>query len=127
MVALSERLPLAYDLLPPAGQLALHERRAPVAAGAVADRHAARADHRAGPQLPGLVDWHADRQRLAELHTDQRRVGAVVERRVAVGLRAWASIHDPAADHQPPTTRLSDRRTNHAAGWRGPRSGLTER
>jgi hypothetical protein len=99
MVALNERLPDAYKLLPPAGQPGPGEGRRSLRE-VVADRRAARAADRAGPPPPALAEWHTDRQRQAEQHTDRRRAGAVGERRVAEALRARATDHDPAAGHQ---------------------------
>jgi hypothetical protein len=100
MVALNERLPDAYKLLPPAGQPGPHEGRRRSLREPVADRCAARAAHRIGPPPLGLAEWQADRQRQAEQHADRRHAGAVAERRVAEALRAGASDPNPAAGHQ---------------------------
>jgi hypothetical protein len=100
MVALNERLPDAYKLLPPAGQPGPHEGRRKSLRELVADRRAVRAADRARPPPPGLAEWQADRQRQAEQHTDRRHVGAVAERRVAEALRVWATDPNPAVGHQ---------------------------
>jgi hypothetical protein len=100
MVALNERLPDAYKLLPPAGQPGPYEGRRRSLREVVADRRAARTTRHAVPPPPGLAEWLADRQRQAEQHTD--RAGAVAERRVAETLRARAADSDPAAGHQHP-------------------------
>jgi hypothetical protein len=99
IVALNERLPDAYKLLPPPGQPGPHEGRRRSLREVVADRRAARAAHRAGPPTPGLAEWHADRQRQAQQHADRRRAGAVAERRVAEALRVWPADPHPAAGH----------------------------
>jgi hypothetical protein len=100
MVALNERLPDAYKLLPPAGQPGPREGRRRSLREVVADRRAARAADRAGPPPSGLAERRIDRRRQAEQHTDRRRAGAVGERRVAEALRARATDQDPAAGHQ---------------------------
>jgi hypothetical protein len=100
IVALNERLPDAYKLLPPAGLPGPHEGRRRSLREVVADRRAARAVHRAGPPPPGLAEWHANRQQQAEQHTD--RAGAVAERRVAEALREWPTDSNPAGDHPHP-------------------------
>ena len=97
MVALNERLPDAYKLLPPAGP---GEGRRRSLREVVADRRAARAAHHTGPPPPTLGEWHAERQRLADQHTDRARGGAVGERRVAEALRAQAADRDQAAGRQ---------------------------
>jgi hypothetical protein len=102
MVALNERLPDNHKLLPPAGQPGPHEGRRRSLRELVADRRAARAARHTGPLPPGLAEWLADRQRQAEQHTDQRRVGAVAERRVAEALRAWATDPDLALGPEHP-------------------------
>jgi hypothetical protein len=53
IVALNERLPDAYKLLPPAGQPSPHEGRRRLLREVVADRRAARAAHRARPPTSG--------------------------------------------------------------------------
>jgi hypothetical protein len=100
MVALNERLPDAYKLLPPAGQPGPGEGRRRSLRKVVADRRAARTSRHAGPPSPGLAEWQADRQQQTEHDGTRRRVGAVGRRRVAEALRAWATDHDPAAGHQ---------------------------
>jgi hypothetical protein len=104
MIALNERLPDAYKLLPPAGQPGPNEGRRRSLREVVADRRAARAVHRAGLPPPDLAESHADRQRQAEQHTDRRRAGVVDERRVAEALRARATDPnpDPVAGRQEP-------------------------
>jgi hypothetical protein len=100
MVALNERLPDAYKLLPPAGQPGPYEGRRRSLRELVADRRAARATRHAGPAPLGLGEWFAGRQRQAEQHADRTRAGAVAERRVAEALRARSTDPDPAAGHQ---------------------------
>jgi hypothetical protein len=100
MIAINERLPDAYKLLPPTGQPSPHEGRRRSLREVVADRRAARATHRAEPPPSGLAEWQADRQRQVEEHAERRRAGAVAERRVAEALRAWATDRDPAAGSQ---------------------------
>jgi hypothetical protein len=113
MIALNERLPDAYKLLPPAGHPGLGEGRRRSLRDVVADRRAARAAQHAGPPPPGLVAWLGDRQQQTGLHAERARAGAVGERRVAEALRARASDPDPAAGRQepgvPPAERARDR------------------
>jgi hypothetical protein len=96
MVALNERLPDAYKLLPSAGQPGPHKGR----------RRA-------------LREVVADRQRQAEQHADQARAGAVAERRVAETLRARATDGDPAADHQEHGDQEHHELPDWSRGWEG--------
>lgn len=57
MIALNERLPDAYKLLPPAGQPGPHEGRRRSLRELVGDRRAARAARRAGPPGVTLQEW----------------------------------------------------------------------
>jgi hypothetical protein len=102
MVALNERLPDAYKLLPPAGHPGPGEGRRRSLLEVVADRRAARTSRHPDTPASGLADWPADRQRRADLHAERARAGAVGERRVAETLRARATDHDPAARRQGP-------------------------
>jgi hypothetical protein len=97
MIALNERLPDTFKLLPPAGHPGPGEGRRRSLRQVVADRRAARAAQHAGPPASGLAGWLADRQQQADLHAECARAGAVGERRVAEALRARASHPDPAA------------------------------
>jgi hypothetical protein len=92
IIALKERLPDGYKLLPPTGQPGPHEGRRRTLREVVADRGAARAAQHTVPPPSGLAEQHADR----------RRAGAVAKRRVAEALRTWATDPDPAADRQEP-------------------------
>jgi hypothetical protein len=98
LIALNERLPDAYKLLPPAGHPGPGEGRRRSLREVVADRRAARRH----PDAPasGLAEWLADRQRQADLDTERVLAGAVGERRVAEALRAQAADSDPAAGRQ---------------------------
>jgi hypothetical protein len=98
MVALNERLPDAYNLLPPAGQPGPGKGRRRSLRQVVADRRAARTSRHAGSPSPGRAEWLPDHQRQAEQHAD--RTGAVSERRVAETLHTRATDHDPAAGRQ---------------------------
>jgi hypothetical protein len=142
MVALNERLPDAYKLLPPAGQHGPGEGRRRSLREVVTDRRAARAAQHTLPPPPGPAERLADRQRQAERHTDRARAGAVAERRAAEALRARVGDPDPAASRQepddPPAERERDRepeddfsdswrtyreradRIRQAYGWRVP-------
>jgi hypothetical protein len=100
MVALNERLPDAYKLLPPAGQPGPGEGRRRSLREVVADRRAARTSRHAGPPPSGLAEWLADRQRQADQQAERGRAGAVGERRVAEALRTRATDADPAAGRQ---------------------------
>jgi hypothetical protein len=102
MIALNERLPDAYKLLPPAGHPGPGEGRRRSLRQVVADRRAARAAQHSGPPASGLAEWLADRQRQADQQTEHTRAGAVGERRAAEALRARASDPDPAAGRQAP-------------------------
>jgi hypothetical protein len=93
LVALNERLPDAYKLLPPAGHPAAGEGRRGSLREVVADRRAARASRH--PDAP--ASELADRQQQADLHAARTRAGAVAERQVAEALRIRASDPDPAA------------------------------
>jgi hypothetical protein len=62
----------------------------------LADRRAAR--RRPPPEQ--LRRWRAEANRAAEQLGRQRRTGAVAERRVAEGLRAWATSRDLVDRHQ---------------------------
>jgi hypothetical protein len=97
MIALNERLPDAYKLLPPAGHPGPGEGRRRTLRQVVADRRAAQ---HAGPPPPALAEWLADRQQQAEQHAGRARAGAVGERRVAEALRARAPTR--AAGRQQP-------------------------
>jgi hypothetical protein len=77
MVALNERLPDGYKLLPPAGHPGPGAGRRRSLRQVVADRRAARAAQHAGPPSSGLADWLADLQQQAELHAEPVRAGAV--------------------------------------------------
>jgi hypothetical protein len=110
MIALNERLPDGFKLLPTAGHPGQSEGRRRSLREVVADRRAARR-HPDGPAA-GLAGWVAGRQRQAELDTERVRAGAVGERRVAEALRARASEPHPAgrrAPGDPPTERGRDR------------------
>jgi hypothetical protein len=111
MVALNERLPDAYKLLPPAGHPGPGQGRRRSLQELVADRRAARTSRHPDAPASGLAEWLADRQQQAEQHTDRRRAGAVAERRVAEALRTRATDPDPAAsrqDHGDPPTEAAD-------------------
>jgi hypothetical protein len=126
MVALNERLPDAYKLLPPAGQPGPYEGRRRSLRELVADRRAARAAERAGPPPSALAEWHADRQRLAEQNADRARASAVGERRVAEALRTRADDSGPAAGRQehggppaePPDWQRQEREDDFGDSWR---------
>jgi hypothetical protein len=100
MVALNERLPDAYKLLPPAGQPGPYEGRRRSLRELVADRRAARTSRHAGPPPSGLAERLADRQQQADRHAERARAGTVAERRVAETLRTRATDPDPAAGRQ---------------------------
>jgi hypothetical protein len=102
MVALNERLPDAYKLLPPAGLPGPGEGRRRSLREVVADRRAARASRHPDAPASGLAEWLADRQRHADQHAERARAGAVGERRVAEALRTRATDPDPAASRQEP-------------------------
>ena len=102
MIALNERLPDAFKLLPPAGHPGPGEERRRTLRQVVADRRAARTSRHPDAPASGLAEWLADRQRQADLHAERARAGAVAERRVAEALRAQATDSDPAADRQEP-------------------------
>lgn len=92
----------------------------------VADRRTTRAAQRTLPPPPGPAERRIDRQRQSEQHTDRSQAGAVAERREAEALRAPATDHDPAADHQeraeppdwPPEERDSQREEDFGDSWR---------
>jgi hypothetical protein len=113
MIALNERLPDAYKLLPPAGHAGLGEGRHRTLREVVADRRAARTSRHPDAPASGLAEPLADRQQQADLHAERAQAGAVGERRVAEALRARASDPDPAAGRQepgdPPAERERDR------------------
>jgi hypothetical protein len=118
MIALNERLPDAYKLLPPAGHPGPGEWRRRSLREVVADRRAARTSRHAGPPASGLAEWLADRQREAEQHADRAHAGAVAERRVAEALRGRATDRDPAAGqvhHGEPHARPTDRPRRRSA------------
>jgi hypothetical protein len=110
MVALNERLPDAYKLLPPAGHPGPGEGRRRSLRELVADRRAARTGRHPDAPASGLAEWLADRQRQADLHAERARAGAVGERRVAETLRARATDPDPAAGCQEPDDPPGDRK-----------------
>jgi hypothetical protein len=68
MVALNERLPDAYKLLPPAGHPGPYKGRRRSLREVVTDRRAAR---NAGPPSSGLAEWLAGRQRRADQHAER--------------------------------------------------------
>jgi hypothetical protein len=74
MVALNERLPDAYKLLPPTGQPGPGRGRRSLRE-LVADRRAVRAAAHAGPPFSGLAEWLANRQRQAEQLAKRGRGG----------------------------------------------------
>jgi hypothetical protein len=102
MVALNERLPDAFKLLPPAGHPGPGEVRRRSLREVVVDRRAARTAQHTGPPASGLAEWLADRQRQADLHVERARAGAVGERRVAEALRTRASDPDPVGGRREP-------------------------
>jgi hypothetical protein len=102
MIALNERLPDSFKLLPPAGHPGPTEGRRRSLRELVAERRAARAAQHAGLSSPGLAEWLAARQRQADQHAERARAGAVGERRVAEALRTRASDQDPADGRQEP-------------------------
>jgi hypothetical protein len=128
MVALNDRLPDAYKLLPPAGHPGPGEGRRRSLREVVADRRVARAAQHAGPASSGLAEWLADRQRQADLHAERARPGAVGERRVAEALRARATDPDPAAGRQghdeSPAERERDRQDQERD--RGPEDDFSD-
>jgi hypothetical protein len=118
MIALNERLPDGYKLLPPVGHPSPGEGRRRSLRELVADRRAARTSRHAGPPPSGLAEWLADRQRLADLYGDRRRAGGVAERRVAEALHARAADPDVAAgrqEHDDPRAEPPEQRR----GWQG--------
>jgi hypothetical protein len=100
MIALNERLPDTYKLLPPAGHPGPGEGRRRSLRDVVADRRAARTSRHPDAPASGFAEWLADRQQEADLHAERARAGAVGERRVAEALRARASDPDPERDRQ---------------------------
>jgi hypothetical protein len=100
MVALNERLPDAYKLLPPARQPDPGEGSAVRCGRWSPAARAARTSRHAGPPPSGLAEWLADRQQQADQDATRRHAGAVAERRVAEALRAWAIDREPTADRQ---------------------------
>jgi hypothetical protein len=102
MVALNERLPDVYKLLPPAGHPGPCEGRRRSLRQVVADRRAARTSRHPDAPVSGFGEWLADRQRQADLHADRGLAGAVGERRVGEALRTRAPAPDPAAGRQEP-------------------------
>jgi hypothetical protein len=113
MIALNERLPDSYKLLPPAGHPGPGEGRRRSLREVVADRRAARTGRHPDAPASGLAGWLTDRQQQADLDAEPARAGAVGERRVAEALRTRASDPDPAAGHQEsgelPAERARDR------------------
>jgi hypothetical protein len=87
MIALNERLPDGYKLLPPAGRPGRGEGRRRSLRQVVADRRAARASRHPDGPASGLAESLADRQHQADLHADRAQAGTVGERRVAEALR----------------------------------------
>jgi hypothetical protein len=81
LIALNERLPDAYKLLPPAGHPGPGEGRRRSLQELVADRRAARVSRHPDGPAAGLARSLADRQRRADLHAERARAGAVAERR----------------------------------------------
>jgi hypothetical protein len=130
MVALNERLPDAYKLLPPAGHPGPGEGRRRTLREVVADRRAGRTSRHPDAPASGLAEWLADRQRQADLHAERARAGAVGERRVAEALRARASEPDPAAGRQepdgPPAEPERDRPDQEQERQREPELGFGE-
>ena len=116
MIALNERLPDSFKLLLPAGHPGPGEGRRRSLREVVADRRTARATQRTGPPQMGLAEWVADRQRLADQHSERRQMGAVDERRMAEALRAWAAHRDPGERQQREDPAAG--RTPGARGWR---------
>jgi hypothetical protein len=90
MVALNERLPDAYKLLPPAGHPSPGQGRRRSMREVVADRRAARSSRHPDAPASGLAEWLADRQRQADLHAGRARTGVVGKQRVAEALRIQA-------------------------------------
>jgi hypothetical protein len=109
MIALNERLPDSFKLLPPAGHPGPGEGRRRSLREVVTDRRAARTAQHAGPPSSGLAEWLADRQQQADLYAERARAGAVGERRVAEALRARAVDPDPAAGRQQPGDPAAER------------------
>jgi hypothetical protein len=101
MVALNERLPDAYKLLPPAG----HPGRARAGAARCC-RWSLTAAPPAQPHTDapasGLAEWLADRLQQADLHAERARAGAVGERRVA---EQAAGRHEHDAPQAEPAER----------------------
>jgi hypothetical protein len=116
MVALNERLPDAYKLLPPAGHPGPGEGRRRSLRQVVADRRAARTSRHASPLPTGLAEWLADRQRQVDLQAERARAGAVAERRVAETLRTRATDPDPAAGSQEPDDPQAEREGDQERG-----------
>jgi hypothetical protein len=73
MVALNERLPDAFKLLPPAGHPGPGEGRRRTLRQVVADRRAARAAQHAGPSASGLAERLTDHQQQADLNAERAR------------------------------------------------------
>jgi hypothetical protein len=113
MIALNERLPDSFKLLPPVGHPGPWEGRRRSLRQVVADVRAARTSRHPNAAAPGLAEWLADRQRQADLYAERVRAGAVGERRVAEALRARATDPDLAAGRHepgaPPAERGRDR------------------
>jgi hypothetical protein len=114
MIALNERLPDSYKLLPPAGHPGSGEGRRRSLRELVAARRAAR---RAGPPPSELADWLAERQQQADLRAERTRAGVVAERRVAEALRARAADSDPAGyqHHGDPPAAPADQERDRQA------------
>jgi hypothetical protein len=102
IIALNERLPDGYKLLPPAGHLDPGEGRRRSLRQVVADRRAARAAQHAGPPPSGLAEWLAHRQQQTDPHAERARAGAVGERRVAEALRTQAGVAGRQEHGDPP-------------------------
>ena len=109
LVALNERLPDAYKLLPPAGHPGPGEGWRRSLREVVADRRAARTSRHPDAPASGWAMWRAARHPQAALPPYRARAGAVGERRVAETLRVRATDPDPAARRQdsgdPPAER----------------------
>jgi hypothetical protein len=102
MIALNERLPDSYKLLPPASHPGPGEGRRRLLREVVANRRAARASRHPDAPASGLAEWLAARQQQADQHAERARAGAVGERRLAEALCTRAADSAPAAVRQEP-------------------------
>jgi hypothetical protein len=100
LVALNERLPDAYKLLPSAGHPGPGQGRRRSLREVVADRCAARTGRHPNAPASGLAEWLADRQQQADLHAER------------AGRARWASggwprrcASGPATPTRRPATR----------------------